>query len=198
MSKNSYEKPDFWAIKAKKEGYPARSVYKLEEIDQKFKLFRSGIRVLDLGAAPGSWSQWVLKKLNQKGFLAAIDLQDLKISPKGDNFFFIKADLYDQAAKASLAAYGPYDIIISDAAPATSGNSGLDSDRSESIVEAALNYADELLKPGGSFVAKLFIGGGQKAILDRMKQAFTGARTFKPKSCRSESFETYLIGIQKK
>lgn len=197
MSKNSYEKPDFWAIKAKKDGYPARSVYKLEEMDKKFRLFKQGISVLDIGAAPGSWSLWVLKRLGGKGFLAAVDLQDLRISPKDSNFFFVKGDLYDQAVKKELLDRGPYDLIISDAAPATSGNSGLDSDRSEAIVEAVLDYADIMLKPGGSVIAKLFTGAGQKALLDRMRASYASARAFKPQTCRSESFETYLLGMGK-
>lgn len=197
MSKNSYEKPDFWAIKAKKDGYPARSVYKLEEMDKKFRLFKQGISVLDIGAAPGSWSLWVLKRLAGKGFLAAVDLQDLRISPKDSNFFFVKGDLYDQAVKKELLAKGPYDLIVSDAAPATSGNSGVDSDRSEAIVEAVLDYADTMLKPGGSVIAKLFMGAGQKALLDRIKASYALGRAFKPQTCRSESFETYLLGIGK-
>ncbi|MDO9585872.1 MAG: SAM-dependent methyltransferase, partial [Syntrophales bacterium] len=81
MAASTYEKPDFWSIKARKEGYPARSVYKLEELDKKFSIIRPGARVLDIGAAPGSWSLWVLKRLAGRGFLAAVDLQGLGISP---------------------------------------------------------------------------------------------------------------------
>ncbi len=198
MPATSYEKPDFWAQKAKKEGYPARSVYKLEELDRKFGIIKPGSRVLDIGAAPGSWSLWVLKKLDGRGFLAAVDLQALGVSPAGDNFFFIKGDLYDPAVKSALASHGPYDVILSDAAPATSGNRGLDTDRSEAIVEAVLDYADGLLKPGGSVVAKLFIGGGQRELLDRMKLSYSLARAYKPEACRSISFETYLVGLGRK
>jgi len=198
MAASNYEKPDFWSIKAKKEGYPARSVYKLEELDKKFGLIKPGSRILDIGAAPGSWSLWVLKRLAGKGFLAAVDLQPLGVSPGYDNFYFLRGDLYDAAVKASLAERGPYDVVLSDAAPATSGNKGLDTDRSEAIVEAVLDYADEFLKPGGAVVAKLFMGGGQRELLDRMKLSFTSARAFKPEACRSVSFETYLVGQGKK
>lgn len=198
MAASTYEKPDAWSIKARKEGYPARSVYKLEELDKKFGILKPGSRVLDIGAAPGSWSLWVLKQLAGKGFLSAVDLQPLGISPAYDNFFFVRGDLYDASIRAALAEHGPYDVILSDAAPSTSGNKGLDTDRSEAIVEAVLEYAEAMLKPGGSMVAKLFIGGGQRDILDRMKALFTTARAFKPEACRSVSFETYVVGMGRK
>ena len=198
MATGHYDEPDFWADKARKEGYPARSVYKLDELDRKFGVLRPGLRVLDIGAAPGSWSLWVLKRLNGSGFLSAVDLQPLGISPSYSNFHFIRGDLYDDAVKAALAERGPYDLVLSDAAPATSGNRGLDTDRSEAIVEAVLGYADDLLKPGGSVVAKLFIGGGQRELLDRMKASYASARAFKPEACRTVSFETYLIGLGRK
>ncbi|MBU0928038.1 MAG: RlmE family RNA methyltransferase [Spirochaetes bacterium] len=198
MAASNYEKPDFWSIKARKEGYPARSVYKLEELDKKFGIVKAGSRILDIGAAPGSWSLWVLKRLAGRGFLAAVDLQALGVSPGYDNFYFLRGDLYDASVKAALAERGPYDVVLSDAAPATSGNKGLDTDRSEAIVEAVLDYADEFLRPGGSVVAKLFMGGGQRELLDRMKKSFASARAFKPEACRSVSFETYLVGQGKK
>lgn len=198
MAASTYEKPDFWSLKARKEGYPARSVYKLEELDKKFGILKPASRVLDIGAAPGSWSLWVLKRLAGKGFLAAVDLQPLGISPACDNFFFLRGDLYDAAVRSALAERGPYDVVLSDAAPATSGNKGLDTDRSEAIVEAVLDYADDFLKPGGTVVAKLFMGGGQRELLDRMKGSYGSARAFKPEACRSVSFETYLIGQGKK
>lgn len=191
----SYDKSDFWAIKAKKEGYPARSVYKLMELDKKFSLLKPGSRILDIGAAPGSWSLWTLKRLGDRGFLAAVDLQPLGISPAATNFTFLRGDLYDQAIRTALAAFGPYDLVMSDAAPSTSGNRGLDTDRSESIVEAVLDYADEMLRPGGKVVAKLFVGGGERELLDRMKKSYSTARGFKPSACRTVSFETYLVGL---
>lgn len=197
MSGSAYDKADFWAQKAKKEGYPARSVYKLMELDRKFRLLGKNVRVLDIGAAPGSWSMWVLKTLGGGGFLSSVDLQELAINPPADNFYFIQGDLYDPAVRAELAARGPYDLVLSDAAPATSGNRGLDTDRSESIVEAVLDYADEMLKPGGAVAVKLFIGGGQRELLDRMKSSYRSSRAFKPEACRTVSFETYLVGLGK-
>lgn len=190
----AYDKADFWALKARKEGYPARSVYKLMELDAKFRLLRPGFRVLDIGAAPGSWSLWTSRRLDARGFLAAVDLQPLGISPGGDNFLFVQGDLYDKAIQATLAERGPYDLIMSDAAPATSGNRGLDTDRSAAIVAAVLDCADLMLRPGGSVLAKLFMGGAERELLDRMRRCYTSARGFKPQACRSISFETYLVG----
>ena len=192
-SVSSYEKPDFWALKAKKEGYPARSVYKLMEIDKKFGLIKPGARVLDIGAAPGSWSMWVLRRLAGKGFLAAIDLQDLAAPLDGENFLFIRGDLYDPELRARLLAAGPYGLVLSDAAPATTGNRFVDQSASESIVEAVIDYAEASLAPGGAMVAKIFQGGAEGGLLKRLRGRFAQAKGFKPEACRSESFETYIV-----
>ncbi len=198
MSGNSYEKPDHWTLKARSEGYPARSVYKLAEMQEKFRLLRPGTRVLDIGAAPGSWSLWVLRFLKGSGFLAAVDLSPLGMKPPFGNFFFLQGDLYDPAVRAALAERGPYGLILSDAAPSTTGDRTVDTGRSEALVEAVIGYADALLAPGGHLVAKLFQGGGERDLLQALRGRFETARGFKPKACRAESFETYLIGLGKK
>jgi 23S rRNA (uridine2552-2'-O)-methyltransferase len=194
----TYEKPDFWAKKAKDEGYPARSVYKLMEMDEKFRFFRPGLRVLDLGAAPGSWSLYALKKLKGSGFLTAVDLSQIDINDQGQNHLFLRGDLYDPDVRKTILDNGPYDLVISDAAPNTSGNAMVDTLRSAALVEAAIEYAREGLKQNGSFVAKIFQGGNESALLAEMRAWFGTARGFKPKACRSESFETYLIGLKRK
>ena len=193
MSTSSYDKPDFWALKAKKEGYPARSVYKLQEIDEKFHLIKAGMRIIDIGAAPGSWSQWLLKRLAGTGFLSAVDLQPLTMNSPHSNFFFVRGDLYDPAVRSQLIAKGPYNLVASDAAPGTTGNRVVDQGGSEAIVDAVISYAEESLAPGGSFVAKLFQGGAERELIDRLKTRFSTARSFKPKACRSNSFEIYLV-----
>jgi 23S rRNA (uridine2552-2'-O)-methyltransferase len=190
---SSYEKPDFWALKAKKEGYPARSVYKLMEIDKKFGLIKANSSILDIGAAPGSWSLWVLQRLGGRGFLAAVDLQDLASPPAYDNFMFIKGDLYDSEVRSRLLAKGPYGLVLSDAAPGTTGNRFVDQSASENIVEAVIDYAEASLAPGGSLVAKIFQGGAEASLLKRLRGRFAQAKGFKPEACRSESFETYLV-----
>jgi 23S rRNA (uridine2552-2'-O)-methyltransferase len=193
-----YNKLDSWSLKAQREGYPARSVYKLQEIDEKFNLVRPGIHILDLGAAPGSWSLWALKKLEGNGFVSACDLEPLNMHTRWTNYFFIQGDLYTGEVRASLREHGPYGLVMSDAAPLTMGNRGIDTDRSHALVEAVIDYAEEMLKQGGSMIAKIFQGGGESEILARMGTIFTTVRSFKPKACRRESFETYLIGIGKR
>ncbi len=198
-----YERPDYWTIRAKKEGYPARSVYKLEEIVRKFGLLKGlsggrgvpdrGPAILDVGAAPGSWSLWLLRQMKGAGRLVAVDIQDLGIAPDDANFSFVKGSILDEEVRSSLRAAGPYDLVVSDAAPATSGNRIVDQSRSEELVEAVMGLALEVLAPGGALVVKIFQGGEEKRLLSELRAHFAQARAFKPEACRSESFETYLV-----
>ena len=200
-----YDKPDFWALKARKEGYPARSVYKLEEIVAKFGLIRKGAgtaggsgaasaqRILDIGAAPGSWSLWILRILAGSGRLVAVDIQDLGIAPKTDNFSFIKGSILDETIRSRLREAGPYSLVVSDAAPSTTGNRIVDQARSEELVESVMGLAIEVLAPGGSLVMKIFQGGEEKRLITELKTRFGQARGFKPEACRAESFETYIV-----
>jgi 23S rRNA (uridine2552-2'-O)-methyltransferase len=199
-----YKKPDHWQRKARKEGYPARSVYKLMEIDTKFGVFRlprsaGGLRVLDLGAAPGSWSLYVLRTLAGSGFLAAADLSPLSREFdklfSGGNFFFVQGDITSAEVRETLFAQGPYSTIISDAAPATTGNHTVDAARSLELAEEAVFYAENALAVGGNLVLKVFQGGDSAALLKRMKTLFGTAKSFKPQACRGESVETYYIGL---
>ena len=197
MAGNSYEKPDFWS-KAFSEGYPARSVYKLQEIDEKFHILKKNARILDLGAAPGSWTVYVLRYLGASGQVTSIDLNPLAKEVKGDNLTFIQGDLYDERVRNHAAALGPYDALICDAAPPTTGNKLVDTARSADLVELALFYAQTMVKKGGNCAVKIFQGGDQSILLRQMREIFQSAKGFKPKACRSESFETYLIGLDKK
>lgn len=192
-----YEKPDYWTKKAKKEGYHARSVYKLEEIQQKYGIVKPGAKVLDVGAAPGSWSQYVLKQLKGSGLLAAIDLSPVVIPNAPGNFHFIQGDIYDQSNIDALEALGPFDAVLSDAAPATTGNRIVDTARSSGLVEHVLYLCGRLLVPGGNLVVKLFQGGDEQELLKQVRGMFASARVLKPKATRDSSFETYLIGTGK-
>ncbi len=198
MAANSYEKPDYWSKKAFSEGYPARSVYKLKEIDEKFGMLKKNTKILDLGAAPGSWTVFALRMLDGTGHVTAIDLSPLAKDVKGDNLTFIQGDLYDERVRNHALSLGPYTTVICDAAPATTGNRVIDTARSTGLVELAIFYAQEMLKSGGNFVVKIFQGGDQQNLLTQMRKIFKTARGFKPEACRSESFETYLIGLDKK
>ena len=198
MPANSYEKPDYWSQKAFSEGYPARSVYKLKEIDEKFGMIKKNYTVLDLGAAPGSWTTFLLRKMDGSGKVVSCDLNPLSKSVKGDNLTFLQGDLFAPEIRNQIKAVGRSDLVVCDAAPKTTGNRTVDTARSEQLVEMAVWYAQAMLKQGGNFAVKIFQNGDQQAILKSMREIFTSASGFKREACRSESFETYLVGINKK
>jgi 23S rRNA (uridine2552-2'-O)-methyltransferase len=203
-----YAKPDHWSLKAQKEGYPARSVYKLKEMDEKFGLFRlpdgpAAFKTLDLGAAPGSWSLYALRKLDRRCLLTAVDLSPLsrqydKGLFEGENCCFIRGDITLPEILDTIRARGPFNLIISDAAPATTGNRSVDTIRSMDLAEAVLGYAETSLVRGGSLVVKVFQGGDTAAILKYIRELFKTGKSFKPEACRSGSFETYYLGLGRK
>lgn len=195
---NDYSRgPDFWASKARKEGYPARSVYKLEEIDKRFHIVRRGMRILDLGAAPGSWSLYAMKALAGSGSVTAVDLKVISLPAllRQGGFRFMRADLLAESTCTALGDGGPYDLVLSDAAPDTTGNRTVDTERSAALVRGVVAIADRLLTPGGRLVVKLFQGGEERDILAAMRERFGTARNFKPKASRDNSFEVYCIGV---
>lgn len=198
MSQNSYEKPDFWSKKAFAENYPARSVYKLAEIDEKFGIIKKNSTVLDLGSAPGSWTLFLLRNLGGGGKVVSCDLNPLDKGVMGENLFFFQGDLNSKETREKIRMHGPFDLVVCDAAPPTTGNRTVDTARSESLVEMAIWYAQTMLKPGGNFAAKIFQSGGEQKLLFEMRKIFSSAKAFKPKACRKESFETYLIGLQRR
>lgn len=195
---NSYSKPDYWSQKAFKEGYPARSVYKLQEIDQRFGMLKKGYTVLDLGSSPGSWTVWLLRNLNNCGKVVSVDLTPLSKSVKGDNLIFFQGDLLSEEIRNKIREQGPYDLVVCDAAPLTTGNRTIDTARSRSLVEMAIWYAEQMLKPNGNFCVKIFQNGDQQKELQKMREIFMSAKGFKPEACRTESFETYLVGLKRK
>ena len=207
-----YKKPDYWQQKARKEGFPARSVYKLKEIDEKFCLFNanhSPINTLDLGAAPGSWSLYILRKIvsagktfAEKSYLTAADL--LPLSREFDrglfdsvNFHFIQGDITAAQVREAILARGPYSTIISDTAPNTTGNHTVDAARSLELAETVITYAESALASGGNLVFKIFQGSSSGILLKQMKAMFDTAKSFKPQACRGESVETYYMGLGK-
>lgn len=192
---NQYQEPDYWSRKAFTEGYPARSVYKLEEMQKKFNLFGKNDTVLDLGAAPGSWTTFLLRFLSPQGRVCAVDLQPLSEQIQDTRLSFFQGDLTDPAMLAAVKEHGPYRSVICDAAPATTGNKTVDTARSASLVEMALYYAETQLESHGNCTIKIFQGGTEQQYLKHMRTLFKTARAFKPEACRSTSFETYLIGL---
>ncbi|MGP1576238.1 MAG: SAM-dependent methyltransferase [Treponema sp.] len=192
---NQYQEPDYWSKKAFAEGYPARSVYKLEEMQKKFGLFKKKSAVLDLGAAPGSWTTYLLRFLSPEGRVCAIDLQPLSAAIQDTRLIFLQGDLTDQSVMAAVKQAGPYQAVLCDAAPATTGNKIVDTSRSAFLVETALHYADTQLEVHGNCAIKIFQGGSEQTYLKQMRSHFKTARAFKPEACRTSSFETYLIGL---
>jgi len=204
-----YKKPDPWQLRARKEGYPARSVYKLQEMDEKFGLLKSlrSFRVLDLGAAPGSWSLYVLRKMSRlSGSGASLVSADLSPLSRqfdgglfdGENFSFVQGDITDSVIRDAILSHGPYNLIVSDAAPATMGNRFVDTCRSLELAEEVVAYAENALADNGNMVVKVFQGGDTSELLRRLRTLFKTAKSHKPQACRSESFETYYLGLGKK
>ncbi|MBA3395812.1 MAG: RlmE family RNA methyltransferase [Deltaproteobacteria bacterium] len=178
--------------KAKREGFLARAVYKLEEIDDKFGLFKPGARVLDLGCAPGSWLQYARQKVGRDGVLVGLDRTPLKAVPPGARIEVGDVMTIDVAKlKGDLPGF---DIVLSDMAPDTSGVRSMDQARSEALFERALEIAVAVLAPGGNFVGKLFQGPEFKHLIEAVRARFEVAKTSKPASSRQISIEQYVIG----
>ena len=187
------EKPDQYAKRAKQEGYKARSVYKLSEIDEKNGLLARGKRVLDVGAAPGSWTQYALSRVGSSGHVTAVDLKALEL-PDRDNLTVLEGDITEESLRAQLRSMGPFDVVLSDAAPSTTGNRTLDTARSAELVEIILGLVDDLLINGGHMAVKLFQGGEERELLAATRERFRNAKILHPKASRSDSFEVYLVG----
>ena len=199
MATSRRDRADSYTKRAQKEGYPARSVYKLEEIQHHFSLIKSGDSVLDVGAAPGSWTLYTHNKLIKgRGKIVAVDLNPLNLNPVPHTVTAFVGDAFGKEIRSRLVEEGPYDAIISDAAPMTMGNRSVDTARSENLAEQVIYLAKDHLKVHGNLVVKVFQGGGQVALLSTMRTMFSKVKPFKPKACRDDSFEIYLVGLDKK
>ncbi len=199
MANSRRDKADSYTLRARKEGYPARSVYKLEEINQAHRIIKPGDSVLDVGAAPGSWTLFTHRELLKgNGRIVSVDLNPLSLDPVPPTVTTFVGDAFSREIREKLVEMGPYDAIISDAAPMTTGNRTVDTTRSEWLAEQVVFLATEQLKTGGNLVIKIFQGGGQEEVLRNMRTIFRKAKAFKPKACRDDSFEIYLIGLEKK
>ena len=136
--------------------------------------------------------------MDGSGEVVSCDLNPLSKDVKADNLTFIQGDLNAAEIRKQIKSHGPFDLVVCDAAPKTTGNKMVDTARSEQLVEMAVWYAQDMLKPGGNFCVKIFQSGAQQSILKNMREIFTKAQGFKPEACRKESFETFLIGVGKK
>ena len=185
---------DPYVQKAKAEGYRSRAAYKLMELDQKDRLLAPGQLVVDLGAAPGSWSQVAAAKLGARGRVVAVDILPMEPLP---GVYFLQGDFREQEVlDALLLALGgsKADLVISDLAPNISGIAVSDQARAMHLAELALEFARQCLKPGGSLVVKVFQGAGFTEFLGAMRKAFATVGSRKPEASRGRSSEMYLLG----
>jgi 23S rRNA (uridine2552-2'-O)-methyltransferase len=183
---------DPYVARAKREGYRSRAAFKLLEIDEKFHILKPGQKIVDLGAAPGGWSQIAAKKVGPKGRIVGIDL--LPIDPMA-GVEFIQLDFLDESAPGKLVEMlgGPADLVMSDMAANTTGHKKTDHLRIIGLAEAAIYFAREILAPGGAFVAKVFQGGTENQLLGDLKRDFAVVRHVKPSASRADSAELYVL-----
>ena len=201
QKKNKGKKGTQWADhlthKAKAENYPARSVYKLMEIQKKFNVLKKGDTVLDLGCAPGSWLIYIARTVGNTGSAHGIDLKAVEVPLPGNAVAHV-GDIFEMNEEIAAPSGKSYDAVLSDMAPATTGRKDIDAARSQALCEVALGKALELLGPGGHFVCKIFQGADFKVFEKQVQQQFKQHRIFKPESCRKASKEIYIIGLSKK
>ncbi len=183
---------DPYVALAKQKGYRSRASFKILEINDKFKIFKKGNKVLDLGSAPGGWSQVISEKVGKDNILA-VDILDMQQLP---GVKFIQQDfLAPEAEKRIMDEIGgeKYDVVMSDMAANTTGNKDIDHIRTSALVEEAFNFSLKVLKENGTFIAKVFQGGTEPKLFSEMKQKFKNVKHFKPNSSRKESVEMYVI-----
>lgn len=199
---------DPYVKQAKLEGYRARAAFKLKEIDEHFSLIKPGQLVVDLGSTPGAWSQYVRRKMSPKtatsggaavgalnGVIIALDI--LPMEPI-EGVVFLQGDFREQEVLQRLETEMQgrlADVVVSDMAPNLSGISSVDTARIESLVELAIEFAQNHMKPNGALVAKVFHGGGYDVLVKKFKETFLVVKPLKPKASRDKSSETFLIGI---
>ncbi|MEA1966658.1 MAG: RlmE family RNA methyltransferase [Thermodesulfobacteriota bacterium] len=188
---------DHWTNKAKADKYPARSVYKLMEIQKKFKVIKKNDSILDLGCAPGSWLMYAAETAGLGGRATGIDLKKVDVKLPG-NAKALTGDIFEMNDDFAAVVGKDYNVVLSDMAPATTGRKETDAARSFELCQAALKSACSLLAPGGNFVCKIFQGSDFKEFELTVKSNFREHKIFKPDSCRKSSKEIYIIGIGKK
>ena len=182
---------DHYTRQAKKAKYPARSVYKLEEIQQKHRLIKKGDKILDLGCSPGSWLLYAAKITGEKGRVIGVDLKPVNIQSPS-NIEIITGDVFE----LDTGILGnDFNIVLSDMAPATTGHKAVDAARSAGLCEAALTIAQTVLLPGGSFVCKIFQGPDFNQFVNSVRSSFDKQKLFKPQSSRKASKEIFAIGL---
>lgn len=188
--KNPYKKPDKFTKRAKAEGYAARSVYKLEEVQRRFRLFKQGQRVVDLGCFPGSWSRYLIRQVGRRGVVVGVDLEE----PSLDGGHWIVRSVFEVEADEILQVLGDKaDVVVSDMAPRTTGNRLFDHVEQIALADHALAHAAALLRPGGAFVVKVFEGEDAADYCARVKAYFGKTKRIRPEAVRKNSREFFLV-----
>jgi 23S rRNA (uridine2552-2'-O)-methyltransferase len=190
---NPYEKPDARTKAAKEQGFPARSVFKLEEIDRRVQLLRGGQRVVDLGAAPGSWALYASQRVGASGRVLAIDLQEIRQSFP-PNVKVVQGDALELTNEA-LGEFAPYDVVLSDMAPNTSGNKVRDQAYSFELCMRAMDVALALGKPGSHFVAKIFMSNDFQHARKAVTERYEKSQVIRPDGTRQQSSEVFIVGM---
>jgi len=183
---------DPYVVRAKREGYRSRAAYKLIEIDDKHRVLKRGAKVVDLGAAPGGWSQVAAKRIGEKGHVVGIDVLEMDEIP-GVTFAQIDFLANDAPDRLKEMLGGPADVVLSDMAANATGHRQTDHLKIVALVEAAAEFASEVLKPGGSFLAKVIQGGTEGTLLAALKRDFASVKHVKPAASRADSAELYVL-----
>jgi 23S rRNA (uridine2552-2'-O)-methyltransferase len=194
--KNPYARPDRFTRAAKDAGFPARSVFKLEEIDRRVRLLRGGMRVLDLGASPGSWAMYAAQKVGPQGHVLAIDLEPIGTALP-PHAVFVQGDALS-LTNDDLARFAPYDVVLSDMAPRTTGNRVTDQARSFDLFMRALAVGAALGAHGSAFVGKIFMSGDLPAAREELRRHYETERLIRPEGTRSVSTEIFAVGAGKR
>ena len=193
ISKNwiNKQKRDIYVRQSQVDGYRARSAYKLIEIDEKFKIFKNGISVIDLGASPGSWSQYIARTV-KSGRIVSIDLKAME---EIDNTIQIKGDFTEESSKEEIKGFfkSKVNVVVSDMAVNTTGIKDIDAIYTGELAMEAMNFSKDILVKEGRFVSKIFLGSSFNEIVARSKKIFKEVKVFKPKSSRKESKESFII-----
>jgi 23S rRNA (uridine2552-2'-O)-methyltransferase len=180
--------------RAKAQGYAARSVYKLQEMDRRHSLLRPGDRVLDLGCHPGSWLKYAASRVGQRGLVVGVDLEPT--APPAPQVKTLMADVFE--LETGLLGADGFDVVLSDMAPSTTGHAFTDAARSAALAERAVALALDLLRPGGRLVVKVFLGEGEHRLRDMVRDHFGRVKFARPEATRRRSREVYLIALDRR
>ncbi len=193
MGRNPYRRSDHRTRKAREQGYPARSVFKLQEIDRRVALLRGGMRVLDLGASPGSWSMYVSQRVGPQGCVLAVDLKVID-RDLGPNVTVVQGNAI-ALEEGELGKFAPYDVVLSDMAPTTTGVRRVDEIRSADLFMRAVDVGAVMGGPQSTFVGKLFMGASFEEAREHLRMYYAKVRVIRPEGTRKNSVETFLVGL---